>query len=224
MRSGSAALILTIIVLGFMMAVSTSYVTMVQTETRVQTSVDKIARAKDAAFSGVSYVIARLMATSSTFLVGNTPASLKGDRLYFAYDATPASKNIRFTGLTPTADFKNVASSQWIYPDTTGLLMSGETASSVAFRVTSYPATYPASVTMDPWYYYVKSQGMYRDIEDGTTVTATYSAQILARLRIATLTYEVKLERYRAMEVENDGSTAEFFTGRPVIYPPPPAP
>ena len=86
MRSGSAALILTIIVLGFMMAVSTSYVTMVQTETRVQTSVDKIARAKDAAFSGVSYVIARLMATSSTFLVDNTPASLKGDRLYFAYD------------------------------------------------------------------------------------------------------------------------------------------
>jgi len=201
-----------------MMAVSTSYVTMVQTETRVQTSIDKIARAKDAAFSGVSYAIARLMATSSTFLVDSSPASLKGERLYFAYDATPASKNIRFTGLTPT-DFRNVASSQWIYPDTTGLLMSGETASSVAFRVTSYPAA--SGTAINPFFYYVKSQGMYRDIEDGTTVTATYSAQLLARLRIATLTYEVKLERYRSMEVESDGSTAEFFTGRPVIYPPP---
>jgi len=220
MRSGSAALILTIIVLGFMMAVSTSYVTMVQTETRVQTSVDKSARAKDAAFAGVSYVIARLMATSSTFLVDSTPASLKGERLYFAYDATLASKNNRFGGLTPT-DFKNVASSQWIYPDTTGLLMSGETASSVAFRVTSYPVA--SGTTINPFFYYVKSQGMYRDIEDGVTVTATYSAQILARLRIATLTYEVKLERYRAMEVEDASSTADFFIGRPVIYPPPPA-
>lgn len=219
MRSGSAALILTIIVLGFMMAVSTSYVTMVQTETRVQTSVDKSARAKDAAFAGVSYVIARLMATSSTFLVNSTDASLKGQRLYFAHDATAASKNIRFSGMTP-ADFKNVASSQWIYPDTTGLLMSDETASSVAFRVTSYPATSGAAI--NPFFYYVKSQGMYRDIEDGTTVTATYTAQILARLRIATLTYEVKLERYRAMEVENATPSAAFFSGRSVINPPPP--
>ena len=219
MRSGSAALILTIIVLGFMMAVSTSYVTMVQTETRVQTAVDKSARAKDAAFAGVSYAIARLMATSSTFLVDSMPASLKG-RLYFAYDATDASKNIRFSGLTPS-DFKNVASSQWIYPDTTGLLMSNETASSVAFRVTSYPAA--SGTTINPFYYYVKSQGMYRDIEDGITVSATYSAQLLARLRIATLTYEVKLERYRSMEVESDGATADFFTSRPVIFPPPPA-
>ncbi|MBP7632598.1 hypothetical protein KBA41_00410 [Candidatus Ozemobacteraceae bacterium] len=220
MRRGSAALILTVIVLGFMMAVSTSYVTMVQTETRVQTSVDKIARAKDAAFAGVSYVIARLMATSSTFLVDSTPGSLK-KRLYFAYDGTSDSVTNRFGGLNPITDFTNVASSQWIFPDTTGLLEGGETASAVAFRVTSYPAA--SGTTINPFYYYVKSQGMYRDIEDGITVSATYSAQLLARLRIATLTYEVKLERYRSMEVESDGATADFFTSRPVIFPPPPA-
>lgn len=217
MRKGSAALILTIIVLGFMMAVSTSYVTMVQTETRVQRSIDKTARARDAAFAGVSYAIARLLATGSTFFIDSTPATIKGERLYFAYDATAASKNIRFAGMTP-ADFHNVASSQWLFPVTTGLLLSDETASSVAFMITSYPATSSTNIVI-PNQYYVKSQGMYRDIDDGATVSATYSAQILARLQIATLTMQVRLERYQYAEVEDTGSTGGFFTRRSVIYP-----
>jgi len=220
MRRGSAALILVVIVLGFMMAISTSYVTMVQTETRAQTSLDKSARARDAAFAGVSYVIARLLATSSTMLVDSDPVTLKRDRLYFAFDCSAYAINTRFAGLdaAPTTAFQNIASSQWLYPVTTGLLESDEVASSVAFFVTSYPATNLANIVI-PEYYYVKSQGMYRDIEPDGTVTATYTAQILARLLIATPTLQVKLERYQYTEVETDVFNSYYFLSRQYIYP-----
>jgi len=218
-RRGSAALILVVIVLGFMMAISTSYVTMIQTETRVQTSLDKNSRAKDAAFAGVSYVIARLLATSSTMLVDSNPVNLKRDRLYFAFDDSNSGKLARFGGLdaSPETAFQNIASSQWLYPVTTGLLESDEMASSVAFFVTSYPAT--DSTKVIPEYYYVKSQGMFRDIEPDGTVTATYTAQILARLFIATPTLQVKLERYQYMEVETDIFNSYYFLSRQYIYP-----
>ncbi|HEY9070529.1 MAG TPA: hypothetical protein VIV61_09725 [Candidatus Ozemobacteraceae bacterium] len=225
MRRGSAAIILTIIILGFMMAISTSYVTMVQTETRFQTSQDKAARAQDAAFAGVGYVIARLLATSSTFLVDSTQASIKSKRLYFAYSRNAYDVTARFDDFdaAPTATFQNVASSQWLYPVSQGMLLADEMASSVAFLVTTYPAPDPTDTTppynVVPNYYYVKSQGMYRDIEPNGLVTATYSAQLLARLLIATPTFQVKLERYQPMEVEIDWNNAPFFLTPKFIYP-----
>jgi len=225
MRRGSAAIILTIIILGFMMAISTSYVTMVQTETRVQASQDKAARAQDAAFAGVGYVIARLLATSSTFLVDSTQASIKGKRLYFAYSRNAYDVMVRFDDFdaAPTTTFQNVASSQWLYPLTQGMLLADEMASSVAFLVTTYPAPNPAD-TVPPYdvvpdYYYVKSQGMYRDIDPGGLVTATYTSQLLARLVIATPTFQVKLERYQPMEVEVDKNNTSFFLTPKFIYP-----
>ena len=214
-QRGSVGLILTILVLGFMMAVSSSFVMMVNTEVRTQGTLDKNGRARDAAFAGVNYVIARLQATSSTILVSNSAADIKGKRLYFSYDATASSKNIRFSGYggTPATDFANVASSQWLFPLTDGLLLEDEVASSVCFRVTSYPATNSLDV-VTPDFYYVKSQGMFRDIESGTVMN-TFSAQLLARLQIATNTLSVRLERYQVMETEPlGGATSDFFSKR----------
>lgn len=216
---GSVGIIVVFLVLGFMMSISASYVMMVSTEFDIGDSIDNHARAKDAALAGVHFALSRLQATSSTYLVSETNSDLS-KRLYFARSAGTADKNERFSGLNPS-NFTNVASSQWLFPISTLDLGIDEVASATAFKITSYPATKTAAI-IDSSKYYVKSQGMYRAIEPGSTiVTATHTAQVLARFEIATPTRSVRIETYQFMEFEpSTNSTDNFFKQRQTIFPP----
>jgi hypothetical protein len=91
-------------------------------------------------------------------------------------------------------------------------------ASSSMFKVTSYPATTSANL-IDPEKYYVKSQGMYRNIDpDSSFIIATFTSQILARLVIATETRSVRIDTYQYMEIEpSTNSNDSFFTIRQTI-------
>ncbi|HAE38633.1 MAG TPA: hypothetical protein DCG57_08340 [Candidatus Riflebacteria bacterium] len=216
-NSGAIGLTVVVLVLGFMMSISTTYVMMVHTEFQIGDAIDSNARAKDAALAGVHFAIARLQATSTTYLVQDTNTSLS-NRLYFARSALVTDKNLRFSGLTPS-NFTNVASSQWLFPiESTTSLGTGEEPDASMFKVTTYPATKTASI-IDHSKYYVKSQGMYRIIDPATfEVTATFSAQILARLSIATPTRSVRIDVYQFMEIEPSTNSADsFFSARQIL-------
>lgn len=216
-NSGAIGLTVVILVLGFMMSISTTYVMMVHTEFQIGDAIDGNARAKDAALAGVHFAIARLQATSTTYLVENNNPSLSR-RLYFARSAQSADIDKRFNGLTP-ANFTNVASSQWLFPvESQTSLGTGEEPDASMFKVTTYPATKTSSI-IDYSKYYVKSQGMYRIIDSATLdVAATFSAQILARLSIATSTRSVRIDVYQFMEIEPSTNSADsFFSVRNVM-------
>jgi hypothetical protein len=215
-NSGAIGLTVVILVLGFMMSISATYVMMVHSEFQIGDAIDSNARAKDAALAGVHFAIARLQATSTTYLVEDTNLSLS-KRLYFARSSTATDKNARFSGLTP-ANFTNVASSQWLFPvESSTSLGLDEEAESSMFRITTYPATKTTSIDYSK--YYVKSQGMYRVIDPSTLeAIATFSAQILARLSIATSTRSVRIDVYQFMEIEPSTNSADsFFSVRNVM-------
>ncbi|MBI3039199.1 hypothetical protein HYY75_09155 [bacterium] len=197
---GIAGLVVVILVLGFMMAISTSYVAMIRVETSGNDAMGNQDRARFAAFAGVSYVLAQLQATSSTFL--NGPGSYT-ERVYFA------------TGpLAFGPSFPTIATSQYLFLDSPLAAQEGETASASLFRVCSYYDTATPSA------YYVKSIGVFRDIDiDTGTIIATWQAQVLARLRVATPTKTISLESYIPMQLEPDDPTGPFFTNQKKIYP-----
>ena len=201
-RDGNSALLLLILMLGFMMSLSTSYVQMVQTETRGAAIVDNVGRARDAALSGIYFVQGKLQATTSTFL------PQERIRLYFRYSDVGADRNA--DGFFK-ATYPFVATSQWFYLSVPSVTLENEAASSSIFRVVSYPDT----TASDTYNYYVKSQGAFRDLGDGlSTPAATWTAQIWAHLFINPGTNIVLIRAWRTMELEDATSVSGNFYKR----------
>jgi len=201
-RNGTVAVIVVILVLSLMMAFTTSFHLMIQVEKGGGTSKHKQDRARFGAIAGINFVTGQLQATSSTFL---SVTDYEKYRLYWA--SGTAAFGSAFTNVVPT---------RYYYVSNSPQLMDDEVASASLFKVVTYFDSTNLAKN-----YYVKSIGFYRDIElQNGNVVATYQAEFLARLIIATSTKSITLECFRPLEAEPcDAVTDTFFTTRPVIKP-----
>ncbi|MFZ2958658.1 MAG: hypothetical protein WA705_17350 [Candidatus Ozemobacteraceae bacterium] len=212
-KRGMSGLITVVMVMGFMMAISSSYVLMVQTESSGTRVTERYDRARMAAIAGVEFVRAQLQATSSTYLDDACK------RIYFARSSDNSANGDvqrRMATTTPNTDFTAVAGTQWYYPIASTPLLD-EPASSTLFKITSYPDNDNIATA-----YYVKSIGVYNLISTNTAnvqvIDASWSCQLLARLNISNLTKQVRLEVWRPMQLEpaiNPGD-AFFSTGQTI--------
>lgn len=201
---GMAGTIMVILVFGLLISISTAYIKMVQTETQVQGMIDNSDRALDAAFSGVNFVITVAQSQKQMF-----DQSLVAQRRYFTR-TSPVGSDWAGIGLTFSAvTYTNATSSDWFFlNESLSLFDYGDTGNSTKpyhFRAISYPHTIGSVIQSDS--YIIKSQGRFL-IYNGTTVTATYTSQIVAECAIKFNRKVIQLKRWRYMPLQTD---TDFF-------------
>ncbi|NLI76271.1 MAG: hypothetical protein GX442_07510 [Candidatus Riflebacteria bacterium] len=201
---GAAGLIVVIIVLGFMMAIATSFSLLVQTETVGANVSQKFLRARAAALAGVGYVVAQMEATESTFI------DYKERLIYLRASLTP-DLNARLGGAgvggSPYTGYKALVTTQWFYASATVNPIPDEVASSMMFKVTTYPNG------TDDNSCYVKSIGRYLeiDVENPAVVNATWSAEVIARLNLDPIGKTITIGFWRPLPVEPCVNTTDAF-------------
>jgi hypothetical protein len=219
-RRAMAGLIITVLVLGFMMAISTSHLMLTQTERQGIHAAEHAGRAQAAAEAGLFYYLSLVNATSTTFLT--TPADCR-KRLHFlgdptmnnsAYVGVPPQQIGIWTGGTPVnGTFSTIEQSTWLFPEVSPFIppVAQDVASSSIFMVKTYADTTSAAVLAS--YVYVKSLGVYRLLE-GDTVMATFAAQLQARVEVFPVTKRVIINRFRFVPVEDptDIANGPFHT------------
>ena len=185
-----------------MMAITSSFSVLVQTETTGLNVSRKYLRARSAALSGVGYVIGQMAATTTTFL-GHYK-----ERYYFLYASSTPDLTARLagTGIAATG-FSATIVSQWYYAISQNNPVPDELATSMLFKVTSYPnANGPATSA------YIKSIGRYYEIESNA-ILATWTAEVIARIKISTDTETISIDYWQPLPVEAcQLSTDPFFT------------
>lgn len=190
---GSIGITIVMLVFGFLMSVSMAYHKSVQTETLIQNISDQSDRAMDAAFSGVNYAMALLQSHKEIF---------KSDQ------------NKVLICNSDTSDEKYT--SNWIIATDAYKLYLDEDREST--KKTYPPYRFKVACNTNSYFkdsegqkVLIKSYGEYIKYE-GTTIVASYGAQIMAECLISKTTRTIKLERYRRMQVqvENDNSFYSF--------------
>jgi hypothetical protein len=203
-RKGNAGTIMIIMIFGFLVTVSTAYMELVQSETKVQSMMNHSDKALDAAFSGVQYAMAVAQSEPSMFIndVNEIP-----NRIYFA-SSTPATA-WNPNSATNTTTFEP----DWFYyvgsfTQLTSMELYNKTSKPYMFRVISY-ASHTASM-LNPEEYIIKSQGKYIDYADdnNTLVRNEYKAQIIALVKIDFDRKILKLTGWRQMKYQSD---ADFY-------------
>ncbi|MBF0544061.1 MAG: hypothetical protein HQM08_06500 [Candidatus Riflebacteria bacterium] len=204
-RTASAGIILVILMMGFLMTLSTSYIQMMRNETQGALTDLKQNRARAAALSGINFMAAQLSTDPSAAQIGN-----EAQRIYYLASDSDICRN--YTDATyspnasfPRATFPNVATSQWYYVSDPAPFTATEAATSSIFRLSSY-YDYTNIATA----YYVKSQGMWRDIATNSDqILATYQCQLISLINIDN--GMITISAIRPMNYEND---SDFFLCR----------
>ncbi|MBF0409382.1 MAG: hypothetical protein HQM10_18725 [Candidatus Riflebacteria bacterium] len=203
-RTGATGIIMVILMLGFLMTLSISYIQMNRNENLGNTYDIYQNRAKAAAMSGINFAAATLTSR------GDASADSKS-RIYFIRSDSTADRNLLINGasFSDTTLYTNIATSQWYYVSSPSGSLSTEAASGSLFRLHSY---YDSGVNIATAYY-VKSQGLFREIATASTeIVATYQSQILSRFNLDSGI--VKIDAYRQTDYEND---KDFFEKRPKL-------
>lgn len=193
-KKGNAVTIMAVVILSFLMAVSTAYLSMLSTEFQIQGMIDHSDRALDAAFAGSQYALAILSEHDQMFLDGE-------DR-------------VRFTKGVGA----DIIESEWLYYDIDPFVDAAlldfvdpynEMVATAAYRflISSY-----VDPNGDEWLYYIKSKGQYRTFDHGTTnANATYTAQILAKIDIDPNRRLMRLRSWRRMPAEDSENINDDF-------------
>ena len=191
---GSIGITIVMLVFGFLMSVSMAYHKSVQTETLIQNISDQSDRAMDAAFSGVNYAMALLQSHKEIF---------KSDQ------------NKVLICNSDTSDEKYT--SNWIIATDSYKLYLDEDREST--KKTYPPYRFKVACNTNSYFkdseenqkVLIKSYGEYIKYE-GTTIVASYGAQIMAECLISKTTRTIKLERYRRMQVQVENNDNSFYS------------
>ena len=210
-----AGLIIVIIVLGFMMSISTSFSVLLQTEAVGANVTSKYLRARSAALAGVGYVVAQMAASDSTYLTYK-------DRIYFIYASNTTDLNRRMNSASNSTNvgipgspsshtgFKATVVTQWFYGTPATNPIPLELPKALQFKVTNYPNVINYATST-----YIKSIGRFLEIDPSTptVVNATWTAEIIARVSIDSSNKTTTVDYWRPLPVEPCSyATATFFT------------
>ena len=210
-----AGLVIMILVMGFMMAISSGNVIIVQNEIQITSANTNPDRAQAAAWSGLMFYMGVLYATETTFLSGPV------NRVHFLSETingrnATASAGQQIATFSPglAITFPVIATSVWIYASSTAILDTDTypevLASSSLFMIKSYVDH--RSVASFSRYLYVKSLGAYREFgSDPTVPVASYYSQLIARIEVDTTRSMLTLERVMPMPVECPRAVASPF-------------
>ncbi|MEW6708583.1 MAG: hypothetical protein AB1403_02080 [Candidatus Riflebacteria bacterium] len=202
-RKGNAGTIMVVMIMGFLMTVTTAYMKMVQTENLVRGMIDHSDRALDAAFSGVQYAMSVAQAKQDMFI--NSTNAIK-QRFYFI--SSTHTTDWDYTASSPLS-YPYKLESDWFFNDGAFNLMEihNDINKPYVFRVTSY-ASHTASLLI-PSEYIIKSQGKFIEYsDDNSTVINEYKAQVIALVQINFTRKVLKLKAWRQMQFQDD---ANFF-------------
>ncbi len=202
-RKGNAGTIMIVMIMGFLMTVTTAYMKMVQTENLVRGMIDHSDRALDAAFSGVQYAMSVAQTKSDMFI--NDTNAIK-QRIYFIDSLLTPDWDC--TASSPLS-YPNKLQSDWFFYDGNFELMKihNDINKPYVFRVTSY-ASHTASLLV-PSEYIIKSQGRFIEYsDDNSSVINEYKAQVIALVQIDFTRKVLKLKAWRQMQFQDD---ANFF-------------
>jgi hypothetical protein len=204
-RKGNAGTIMVVMIMGFLLTISTAYMKMIQTEIEIHGMIDHSDRALDAAFSGVQYVMGVAQSKKEMFL--DSVADIQ-ERIYFIDSGTPAYLSHVGWGV----DAANIRPSDWFFYDNQSDLSLMEDYNVVnkpyMFRVCSI-ASYSGALVSDE--YMIKSQGVYIEYDSSNTNEINrFKKQIIAVVKIATSSKILKLKKWRQMEFET--VDADFFS------------
>lgn len=204
-KNGTIGITMVMLVFCLLMAASMSYHKTVQTESIIKNNTNYSDRAMDAAFSGINYAMAeiqsykKVFSTSHVYFVNSSITMGTDDK----------NKGSDWISLSSSATFEK-------YYDEDRVVSGNEKIPPYRFKV---------ACNIDSYFendgkkcILIKSYGDYFKYE-GSTIIATYSAQIMAECVIETNTRTIRLKRYRKMQpqiffsedgTENDGYFFSF--------------
>lgn len=200
-KKGSAALVVVVLVLGYMMSVSMSNITLITTETTGQGAREGYKKAHYAAMAGIGIVMARLRQEPA-----KTFSSDYRDRPYFTLDPSLEGYNEHHVQWGASLKYRvpvddHLYAPGWISVDSSASAFASDTLilDDYSVRICSY-FYYDNSVTGQPPvdYYYVKSQGRYIDFE----TDREHLAQIWARFIVRGPARLISLDSYGSMDVQ----------------------
>lgn len=185
-KKGTIGITIVMLVFCMLMAVSMSYHKTLQTERIIKNNVNYSDRAMDAAFSGVNYAMALIQSNKSVFSE-NSPTNIT------ISNNPKSSSNYKseWISLATSSKFSNYYDED---RKIEGNPIEYEKIPPYRFKVSCMAESYssPRGKIL------IKSYGEYLKY-DQNTVTATYSAQIMAECEINTVTRTISLKRYRKM-------------------------
>ena len=212
-RNGSVGIIMTVLILGFLMVISMSGVYLVGAEKQGAVAARNPDRAYAAAESGIFYYLGVISATTTTFL---TPQADTLKRIHFLSKNTRNTVNVggqqvaTYTGRAPVLVFTSIATSTWMFASGTPLFTNvDDKASSSLFMIKTFADCTNLPVSLAS-YVYIKSLGVYREMDNNTPV-ASYYAQLIARLEVIPGNKQIKIDRIWRMPIEYPYSETASF-------------
>lgn len=195
-RRGAAGLIIAIIVLSYMMMVSTSQFRLLELERSGHISRNMSKKAFFCAFAGVQFALERVRKDRSLLNWSKRP--------YFCFDLADFSAKFGSLGFISTfAESSAIANAANKYADdiyeinptyTTTYLSTDEVGVGIIkFRLATYPQN-----TANKNEYWVKCQGYY----DDPISTRTYTSQVIALIMLDPATNMFKLKKYIQTDVQ----------------------
>lgn len=192
LKKGMAGLVLLVMVLGYMMSISTSITMLTQSESTGKAARKGYKNAYGAALAGIGVVISRLRLEPTTFDVDPTKrpyfVRIAADINNHYCDWTASQKT--YTGYT------RLIAPGWLTVSSTFAINTGTKVDDYQFQICSYPKTDPVTLYE---YYFVKSQGKFTDAES----EKEFKAQIWARFRINASAKLIALETFGTMGVQD---------------------
>jgi hypothetical protein len=209
-KKGMAAMIVTIAILGLLMATSTAFVKIIQTELQVANSLDRTDRAMDAAFSGIQYGMGIVQVQDELFIDDAIEAR---KRIYMAEAVSDPAVTSLWGAISPTTavSYPNLVQSDWVYLNEDLTFMDDDDAAykPYLYRIAIYPKN-DGSNSIQTDGYYIKSQGKYLMYDDVGTVLMEYKFQMIAEIQINFLRKKQRLIRWKRQDWPS--SDADFFT------------
>lgn len=211
--NGFAGFVIVIIVLGFMMAVSTGNFLLVNAERQALQAGKGPDRAVAASYSGIMYYIGILQATDTTFLPGSAN---NHKRIHFLCNSTLNSTSTAgqqiatWSSVPPAATYPVIATSSWLYASGTALFSSetDDLASSSAFMLKTYVDQTDSDTLAS--YVYVKSLGKHTEFQNGVELNTHYS-QHIAKLEIDSVKRTIRIDKLMKMPIEYPKSQTGNF-------------
>ncbi len=200
-RLGAVGIVLAVVVLSFMMVVSMSILALITTERQAASTSRSAESSYALAQAGILYYMGLLTATDTTFVPGQETKRihfLSRSDLNDTSVTSPLKQQIGLFTADPGLVFPTVATSAWMFASGTTLFQEDDNhlASSGLFVIKTYVLTASLSESI-----LVKSLGAFRQIEEGSVATLSYS-QVVARLKIDPTRRTVSIDRMTRVPIE----------------------
>ena len=204
---GMLGIVIMVIILSLIMSAATSYMMIIQTESKSVSSIDYTDRAMDAAFSGVQYGMAISQLKKALF----APAQLK-ERVYMVEYVGANCLDDIWGQISDTDDthYPNLLVSNWIYLNHDFAALNDDnnpTHKPYFFKLAIYPKNISGAIAT--YSYYIKSQAKYLLYNQDWSVKRDYKFQMLALIKI-----DIKKRRQRLLKWKRQnwqGTGATFF-------------